>query len=544
MKVRKILAMGATATLSVLTLAACGNKGASGHKGELNLMETAEMPTLDPSIATDDVSMTALSNTFSGIYRIGKDAKPQNELATKTTESKDGLHWTFDLRHGTKWSNGDPVTAQDFVYSWQRTNSPKTGSQYAYLFEGVKNADAVQSGKMKPSALGIKADGKYKLSVTLSKPIPYFKLLLGFPSFFPQDKKAVDKYGKKYGQTSATQVYNGPFKVQGYKGTNAKWDWAKNNTYWDKKNVKLNKINFQVVKESSTQLNMYNSKKADLTQLSGDQVAQYKNNNNYIYRPGSSAAYLELNEEKVPAFKNQKIRAALSYAVSRSQLTNNILQDGSKPATTFTPSKLAKDPKTGEDFAKEAAVKGALTQNLTKAKQLLKQGEQEAGISDLKFTLMADDTDTGKKNAEFLQSEFQKLPGVKVTVQNVPYKTRLTRSAAHNFQAVVTLWGADYSDPYTFALFTSDGTYNDGLWKNATYDQNVKDSAGKNALNKEARFKNLVTADQTLVKDYGVLPLYTGSFSGSGRFLQRPYVKGIIYNSAGINWNYKYAYVK
>lgn len=185
-----------------------------------------------------------------------------------------------------------------------------------------------------------------------------------------------------------------------------------------------------------------------------------------------------------------------------------------------------------------------MTQNLTKAKQLLKQGEQEAGISDLKFTLMADDTDTGKKNAEFLQSEFQKLPGVKVTVQNVPYKTRLTRSAAHNFQSVVTLWGADYNDPYTFALFTSDGTYNDGLWKNATYDQNVKDSAGKNALNKEARFKNLVTADQTLVKDYGVLPLYTGSFSGSGPFLQRPYVKGIIYNSAGINWNYKYAYVK
>lgn len=185
MKVRKILAMGATATLSVLTLTACGNKGASGHKGELNLMETAEMATLDSSIATDDVSMTALSNTFSEIYRIDKDAKPQNELAMKTTESKNGLHWTFDLRHGTKWSNGNLVTAQDFVYSWQRTNSPKTGSQYAYLFEGVKNSDAVQSGKMKLSALGIKANGKYKLSVTLSKSIPYFKLLLGFPIFSP-----------------------------------------------------------------------------------------------------------------------------------------------------------------------------------------------------------------------------------------------------------------------------------------------------------------------------------------------------------------------
>lgn len=545
MKVGKILALGAAATLSVLTLAACGSsQGASGHKGQLNLMLSAEMPTLDPSIATDNESLTALSNTQEGIYRLGKNSKPENALATKTTVSKDGLHWTFNLRHGVKWSNGDTVTAQNFVDSWRRTNNPKTGSQYAYLFEGVKNADAVQKGKAKLSSLGVKADGKYKLSVTLSKPIPYFKLLLGFPVFFPQDQKAIDKYGKKYGQTSATQVYNGPFKVSGYKGTNSKWSWVKNNTYWDKQHVKLDKINFQVVKESNTALNLYNSKKVDMTQLTGDQVAQYKNNKNYIYRPGSSAAYVELNEDKVPAFKNQKIRAALSYAISRTQLTNNVLQDGSKPAKTFTPPKLAKDPVTGEDFASEAEVKGAVTQNLTKAKQLLKEGEQEAGISDLHFTLMADDTDTGKKNAEFLQTEFQKLPGVKVEVNNVPYKTRLTRSAAHNFESVITLWGADYNDPYTFALFTSDGTYNDGLWKNATYDQNVADSAGKNALNKEARFKNLITADQTLVKDYGVLPLYTGSFSGSGPFLQRPYVKGIIYNSAGINWNYKEAYVK
>lgn len=212
MKVGKILALGAAATLSVLTLAACGSsQGASGHKGQLNLMLSAEMPTLDPSIATDNESLTALSNTQEGIYRLGKNSKSENALATKTTVSKDGLHWTFNLRHGVKWSNGDTVTAQNFVDSWRRTNNPKTGSQYAYLFEGVKNADAVQKGKAKLSSLGVKADGKYKLSVTLSKPIPYFKLLLGFPVFFPQDQKAIDKYGKKYGQTSATQVYNGVF---------------------------------------------------------------------------------------------------------------------------------------------------------------------------------------------------------------------------------------------------------------------------------------------------------------------------------------------
>ena len=544
MKVRKLIALGATA-LSVLTLAACGNsKGASGHKGQLNLALPSEMPSLDPSLGVDNESLEAMSNTEEGIYRLGKDSKPENALATHTTISKDGLHWTFDLRHGVKWSNGDPVTAQDFVYSWRRTNTPKTGGQYAYLFDGVKNADAIQKGKKSVNSLGIKADGKYKLSVTLEKPIPYFKLLLGFPVYFPENEHAVKQFGKKYGQSSATQVYNGPFRVQGYKGTNTKWSWVKNKTYWDKKHVKLNKINFQVVKESNTQLNTYNSKKIDMTNLSGDQVAQYKHSKDYLYRAGSSVTYVSLNMAKVPAFKNEKIRAALSYAISRKQLTNNILQDGSTPAKTFTPPKLAKDPKTGTDFAKEATVNGALTQNLSKAKTLLKEGEKETGINDLHFNLLADDSDTGKKNAEFLQSEFQKLPGVKVDVTNVPNKTRLTRMTDKNYDATVTLWGADYSDPYTFALFTTNAPYNNGSWTDASYDQNVKDSANKNALNKEARFQNLVKADQTLVKSYAILPLYSGSYFGSGPFLQRPYVKGVIYNSAGLNWNYKSVDVK
>lgn len=116
-------------------------------------------------------------------------------MAKKAKVSKDGLTYTFTLREDNKWSNGDPVTAEDFVYSWQRTLDPKTGSEYAYLFDGVKNTNAVMNGKKPGSSLGIKAEGKHKLVVSLDKDIPYFKLLMGFPSLYPQNKTSVEKYG-------------------------------------------------------------------------------------------------------------------------------------------------------------------------------------------------------------------------------------------------------------------------------------------------------------------------------------------------------------
>lgn len=545
MKINKIITIAGLALLSVTALTACGkNSTASGHKGQLNLMVGSEMPTLDPSLATDDSSLTALSNTFDGLYRIEKNAKPENALATSTKIQNNGLTWTFQLRKGVKWSNGDPVTAQNFVDSWQRTNDPKTAAEFAYLFDGVKNATAIQNGKASVKSLGVKAVGDHKLVVTLEKPIPYFKLLLGFPVFFPQDQHAITKYGKQYGQDSSKQVYNGPFTVNGYHGTNSKWSWQKNSTYWDKQSVKLDKINFQVVKDASTQLNLYNSQKADITQLSGDQVEQYKNNKQYIYRPGSAVTYLQLNEKAVPALKNEKIRAALSYAINRKQLVNNVLQDGSTAATTFTPPKLASNPSSGEDFAKQAAVPGALDADLTKAKKLMQEGQQETGSTSLNLSLLSGDTNVEKQNAQFLQSELNKLPGVKVSLTPMPGKAKLSHTSKGQFQLALSSWLADYSDPNTYAIFSTQNDQNNGKWSNAAYDQNVADAGGKNAQQPTKRFNNLVAADQELVKSYGVIPLFDGSVPGSGPFLQRSYVKGIVYNTAGINWNYKHAYVK
>ena len=222
------LAVGAIGALSAILLGGCGSKSASTAKKDSFSWSTgAEISTIDMSKASDTVSFDQLRNTMEGLYRTGKKGKLMPALATKSTVSKDGKTYTFYLRK-SKWSDGSPVTARDFVYSWRRTCDPKTASEYAYLFEGIKNAAAVTAGKKPVSALGVKADGDYKLVVSLDRRIPYFKHLMSFALFFPQSEKTVKKYGDKYGTASKYMLYNGPFVQKGWTGSNLSWKMVKN----------------------------------------------------------------------------------------------------------------------------------------------------------------------------------------------------------------------------------------------------------------------------------------------------------------------------
>ncbi|WP_353989196.1 peptide ABC transporter substrate-binding protein [Pediococcus argentinicus] len=541
MKLKSLVA-GATIASSVLLLAACGNKSAKNlaDKQEINWSEKAELPTMDLSLGTDEISFTTLNNTNEGLVRLGKDNKVEPGVAKKTEVSKDGKTYTFQLRKDAKWSNGDDVTAQDFVYSWQRTNDPKTGAQYSYLFSGVKNADKIQAKKAPVSSLGIKADGKYKLTVQLEKPIPYFKLLLGFPSFFPQDKKVVDKFGSKYGTAAKYQVYNGPFELKGWTGTNLKWSLEKNKNYWDKKAVKLDKINDQVVKDPQTGLNQFQSKQLDETLLVGNQVKNLKTNKSFVLRKQARNAYLEYNQKKVKELKNLKIRQAISYAINRKQLTKNVLADGSSEPKGFVTAGLAKNPKTGVDFAQDAYTKEGVTYDLDKAKELWKEGLKESGKKNIELNLLVDDADNNKRTSEFLQGALEKLPGLKINIETVPYKTRLARSVKGQFDLVVTLWGADFSDPISdVGLLTSGNTFNNGHWSNKEYDKLIDKANNADANSLENRWNDMANAQKISMKDQAVAPLYDGTVPQ----LMNKNIKGLVYNTAGIPYNFKEAYV-
>lgn len=534
-----------------LLLTACGNQSSSSSSSSatsgklaktqvLNWSENGQdLSTLDPSLAIDVISGTMINNSQEGLYRLSNNSKVTPGIAKSTTVSKNKLTYTFTLRKNAKWSNGDQVTAQDFVYGWRRTVNPKTASQYAYLYSGIKNADKITNGKAKASTLGIKADGKYKLTVTLEKPMQYFKLLMGFVVFFPQNQHAVEKYGKDYGTSSSKMVYNGPFKMTGWNGTNSTWTLVKNNQYWDKKHVHLTKIHDQVVKSTTTAFNLFQSGKLDMATLSGQQVKNEKNNSKLKIRKSSRLNYLEFNQKKVKALANKKLRQAMSLSLNRKELVNDVLGDGSVTPKGFVTAGLANDPTTGKDFATQNEVKSSVTQDTAKAKKLWKQGLKEVGKKKLTLTLTHDDTDQMKALSEYVQGQLEKeLPGLTVKSVTVPYKTRISREVAGNFQLVISAWQADFADPISdLGIMTSTNDYNFGKWQNKTFDAAIKTANSTTSTKK--RWAALATAEKTIGTDQGVAPLSQNVIAQ----MVNPKLKGLVYNTAGINYNFKSAYM-
>lgn len=539
-KVVKTSALLSTALILGSALAPL-SAGAATYK-TINWMESADLGTTDPSKATASVDFDALQATGDGLYRNGKDNKPELALAESVQKSDDGLTYTFKLRSGLKWANGNPITAQDFVYGWQRTNDPKTASQYAYLFSGIKNADAIQSGKDKNlDDLGVKALDDQTLEVTLEKPMPQLESVLTMAPFYPQSKAFVDKVGSKYGTAAKYTLASGPFVLKGWTGSNNKYSLVKNKNYWDADAVKTPKVEIQTIKDQNTGYNLYKGNKLDLAYLSSDQVRASQKRKDYKVIPMASTFYLEFNEKKVPALKNVKIRQALSYAIDRKTLSNKVLKGNAIPATTLTAKNLAKDPNTGKDFAESAAVKGAISYNKSKAKKLFAEGLKEVGKKKLSLQLLTDDTDKAKNTAQFLQSQLEDLSGLNVDIKQVPFKQRLAFSQDKKFELVISAWGADYGDPSTFLdLYTSDSSFNNGSWSNADYDAAQKAAKTTDVNDENKRYDDYKMAERTIEKEVGVAPLYYQSYAT----LYRQSVKGVVSNPTGAPFDWKWAYKK
>lgn len=540
MKISKKILATSTIILSAITLAACGNQSASQKKKQvLNWSETTQLSTQDPSLATDTTSFQALLNTGDGLYRLDKNNKPQLSLATKAKTSNNGKTYDFYLRKNAKWSNGDPITAKDFVYSYRRTVNPATKSQMAFYLYQIKNAQAINSGKKQPSSLGATAVSKYHLRVQLTRPLSYFKILLAWPLFFPQNQKVVQKYGKLYGTQAKYTVSSGPFTLTKWNGNNKVWSLVKNKNYWDAKDVKLSKVNEQVSESTTTSYNLFQAGKADETGLTGQQVASNKNKAGYHARLSSAIRRLELNQNKVKAFKDLKIRQAFSYTINRQQLANNILKDGSIPAKGFVPSGMGTNPKTGAQFEDDAYVKSGVSYDLQKAKSLLKQGYKETGTKSINVTLLASDDDTSKQTAEFLQSQLDRLPNVNISVQNIPFTQLISRQTAGNYEITIKNWQAVFGDPINFLdVFQKGSSYLNNGWNNNQFNKLLDQSENVYGNDPVKRWDKLVAAEKILMKDQGTIPLIQVAHPQ----LLKTNVKGVSFNPTGVPYDFKNVY--
>lgn len=539
MKVKRLVA-GAMVFASAALLVACGSKSSSSSSETFNRMEKDVISTMDNAHITDVISGQAAVDTGDGLYRY-KGKKLEPAVATKVVKpTNNGLTYTFNLRK-TKWSNGDPVTAKDFVFAWKRAADPKTKSEYAYLFSGIKNADDITAGKKAASTLGVKAEGDYKLVVTMDRPVPYFSTMMVNPVFFPLNQKTVDKYGKKFGTQSKYLVFNGPFKLTNWNGTGNSWDEVKNTSYWNAKQVKLDKIHVQVVKDSNTAANLFATKKLDDAVLTGEIAKQHAKDKDYVGDKQGRTTYLDMNEEKVPDFKNLKLRQAVAMAINRDEFANTVIGDGSFGISTITPENSGSNPKTGEDFSKEAAKesKTVQTYDLKKAKQLWAEGLKEVGKSGEDVTLTTDDTDVAKKSAEYLQSALEQLPGMKVSISSVPFKTRIQRSLDGSAQFILSGWQGDFPDPISFLdLYTTGNTYNFSHWSNKQYDDLIKASKGTDANSETKRYDDLLKAQELLSKESPVATLYQ-TVQGH---LRNPKLKGATFSPANM-YNFVGAYM-
>lgn len=533
--------------LAGLLLVGCGGSGNAKPSNEekvFTFVERQEMPSADPSLATDEVSFIALNNVYEGIYRLDKENKPQPAGASEMAKvSEDGLTYKIKLREDARWTDDQPVTAADFVYGWQRTVDPNTGSEYAYMFNPVKNAEKITKGELKKEELGIKAIDKYELEITLERATPYFDYLLAFPSFLPQRQDIVEKYGADYTTTSEKAVYNGPFTLTDFDGpgSDTNWSYTKNENYWDKNTVKLDKVAVKVIKESPTALNLFQDGQADDVPLTGELAQQMKSDPEYISLKGASTFYLEPNQRETNSpYHNVNLRKALSYAIDRKALVDQILANGSTVPLGLVPEGLATNPDSDEDFAKEAG--DAVVYDVDKAKESWEQAKTELGISTLTVDLLVDDTDNAKKMAEYLQGTLSEtLEGVKVTVSPVPFSVRLDRSNKGDFHIAISAWAADYADPSSFLdLFTTDNSYNRGRYSNAQYDELVSRAATTDANHPELRWNDLLDAEKVIMEDMGVIPLYQKSEAR----LRAEKVKGVVYHSTGAKYDFKWTYIE
>ncbi|MCF6160962.1 peptide ABC transporter substrate-binding protein [Furfurilactobacillus milii] len=542
---RVLTLMTVLLALMALVLTACGKKNTSSDRQTLKLSAQAPLDTIDLSKAT---GYGQTGNVFESFYRLGKKGSLTPGLAKSAEVSQDGKTYTFHLRPNLKWSNGDALTAKDFVYSWRRTLTPSTKSQYAYLFDGIKNANRVNAGQASVKSLGISAPNKNTVVVQLERPIAYFKLLMAYPLFAPQNQRIVDKYGKKYATSSKHMVYSGPFKMTGWNGTGNHWQFVKNNQYWDKKVVKLHKITYQVIGNNTTGVEIFDQKKLSLTLLSNQQVKNYKDDPRFRQYPYSYMTYLKWNFHDSDATNNKatnnlNIRQAIALSVNRAQLTEKVLGDGSRVPTGFVPGGLATDAKNKKDFASEQKVAHTVAYEPALAKKKFATGLKEIDQKKITLTLLSTDDDgTSPMVAQFLKSQLEKnLPGLTLNIRSIPSKAANQQGQKGDFDIMLSGWGGDFNDPITFLQIPQTNTaYNYGKWSDTKYDDLIDRAQNIDANDSEKRWQDLIQASQYLNQVQSFTPLYQANYA----YLQQNNVQGIIHNTAGTQWNYKYTSIK
>ncbi len=526
-------------------LAACGGgeknsdagNGEDGSKKQvLNLYESAEIPSMDTTQATDAVSFNIMNNVFEGLYRLDKDNKPVEGIAKDVQKSEDGLTYTFTLREDAVWSDGSPVTAHDFVFAWRKVNNPESLSEYAYIMDPIKNAAAVQAGEMPVEKLGVTAVDDYTLKVELSKPIPYLLSLTTFPTFYPQKEEYVKEQGSQYALEDNTMLFNGPFAMQDWKQGQS-FKLVKNEKYWDKDTVKLEQANYNIIKDTSARVNLYEAGDIDRAVLSAEYVDQYKDHEDFNTFVDPTIAFFRLNQTN-ELLKNKDIRLAISMGWDKQGMIDVILNNGSIPANFIVPKDFVAN-ENGEGFREKYPEFNKT--DIEKAKDHWQKGLETIGKEKAELEFLNFDTESSKKIGEYIKNQLEKnLEGLTVTIKQQPFKQKLALESKLDYDISFSIWGPDYQDPMTYLdMFVTGNPHNEMDYSNPEYDKLIKDAQSETDVQK--RWEMLQEAERILLEeDAAITPMY----QRGNAYMQRSFIKDLYLHPFGPELSLKWAHVE
>ncbi|WP_320716804.1 oligopeptide ABC transporter substrate-binding protein OppA [Enterobacter bugandensis] len=463
----------------------------------------AEVQSLDPHKIEGVPESNVNRDLFEGLLVTDVDGHPAPGVAEKW-ENKDFKVWTFHLRKDAKWSDGTPVTAEDFVYSWQRLANPNTASPYAsYLQYGhIANIDDIIAGKKPVTDLGVKAIDANTFEVTLSEPVPYFYKLLVHPSVSPVPKSAVEKFGEKWTQP-ANIVTNGAYKLKDWV-VNERMVLERNPQYWDNAKTVINQVTYLPISSEVTDVNRYRSGEIDMT-YNNMPIELFQKLKKEIPKeihvdPYLCTYYYEINNQKAP-FTDVRVRTALKLALDRDIIVNKVKNQGDLPAYSYTP------PYTdGMKLVEPEWFKWSQEKRNEEAKKLLAEAGYTAD-KPLTFNLLYNTSDLHKKLAIAVASIWKKNLGVNVKLENQEWKTFLDTRHQGTFDVARAGWCADYNEPTSFLnTMLSDSSNNTAHYKSPAFDKIIAETL--KVSDDAQRAELYAKSEEQLDKDSAIVPVY------------------------------------
>jgi len=495
-----------------------------------------EPPQLDSTLATDQISGMVLGHVMEGLLRY--DAR--GRLAPGVAE-----HWeltehdaTFRLRADARWSDGQPVTAHDFVFAWQTALDPANASQYAFILFPVRNAEAINQGKLPVSELGATAIDDRTLRVSLERPVAYFDKLVAFTTYFPVRRDFYASTGGRYGADFDTLLYNGPFMLTRW-AHGAHLRMEKNPHYWNRDEIRIDVLDFPFITEDpNTQLNLFKDGRVAFTNLNeqslGDALQQRWQINRFM---DGMMAYMEFNHRPERVTRNRNLRLAIAHALDADELVNKVIKlPGYLPARSLFPVwQRGVERPFREEFPPPVR-----TRDPEAARRYLALALEELGLERLPpLMLLASDSPVAGKQAEYYQAVLEKTLGLEIRIDKQIFKQRLAKMGSGEFDIVLAGWGPDFDDPLTFGdLFASWNMNNRGRYEGAELDRQVRIAQG--SLDPATRMAAFGEIQRLLFEDVVILPEY----ERGQVYVVDPRLQGLVRRVIGPDPDFTHAWIE